>query len=96
MQTIKPGTLAAGTAKSVFKGTIQSFIAKINAFSFMSSVKGTPAYWNQFLYYVIAVVNQLGIPTYFLTSSCGDLRWKELPYIFKKLGTKKFKLSGTV
>ena len=90
MQTIKPGTLAAGTAKSVFKGTIQSFIAKINAFSFMTSVKGTPAYWNQFLYYVIAMVTQLGIPTYFLTSSCGgDLRWKELPYIFKKLGTIK-------
>ena len=28
---------------------------------------------------------QLGIPTYFLTLSCADLRWEELPYIINKL-----------
>ena len=43
----------------------------------MISVKGTPAYWKQF--------KQLGIPTYFMTLSCADLRWEELPYIFNKL-----------
>ena len=51
----------------------------------MSSVKGTPAYWKQFLYDVLAMVKQLGIPTYFLTLSCADLRWEELPYIINKL-----------
>ena len=50
----------------------------------MSSVKGTP-YWKQFLYDVLAMVKQLGIPTYFLTLSCADLRWEELSYIIKKL-----------
>ena len=51
----------------------------------MSSVKGTPAHWKGFLHEVLAMVKQLGIPTYFLTWSCADLRWDELPYIINKL-----------
>ena len=51
----------------------------------MSSVKGTPAYWNQFLYDVLAIIKQLGIPTYFLSLSCADLKWGERPYIINKL-----------
>ena len=43
---IKPGKLKEGTVKNNFKGTIERFVASNNAFSFMSSVKGTPAYWN--------------------------------------------------
>ena len=31
------------------------------------------------------MVKQLGIPTYFLTSSCADLMWEELPYIINQL-----------
>ena len=31
------------------------------------------------------MVKQLGVPTYFLTLSCADLRWDELPYIVNKL-----------
>ena len=50
----------------------------------MSSVKGRP-YWKQFLYDVLAMVKQLGIPTYYLTLSCADLRWEELSYIINKL-----------
>ena len=51
----------------------------------MSSVKGTPAYWKQFLFEVLAMVKQLEMPNYFLTLSCADLRWQELPYIINKL-----------
>ena len=53
MHKIKPGTLTAGTVKSNFKGTIKWFVARDNGFSLMSSVKGTPAYWKQFLYDVL-------------------------------------------
>ena len=31
------------------------------------------------------MVTQSGIPIYFLTFSCADLRWDELPYIINKL-----------
>ena len=44
MHKIKPGTLTAGTVKSNFKGTIERLVARNNAFSFMSLVKGIPAY----------------------------------------------------
>ena len=53
----------AGTVKSNFKGTIERFLARNNAFSFISSVKETSAYWKQFLYGVLAMVKQLEIPT---------------------------------
>ena len=51
----------------------------------MSSVKITPAYWKQFLYDVLSMIKQLGIPTYSLALSCADLRWEEQPYIINKL-----------
>ena len=85
MHKIKPGQLTAGTIKQNYRGTIERFVASDNAFSFMSQVKGTPAYWKQFLLDVLAMVKQLGIPTYFLTLSCADLRWEELPHIINKL-----------
>ena len=75
MHKIKPGTLKAQTLISNFKG---------NAFPLMSSVKGVPTYWKQFLYDVLAMVKQLGIPRYFLTLPYADLRWEELPYIINK------------
>ena len=53
----------------------------------MSSIKGTPAYWENFLFEVLAMVKQLGIPTFFRTLSCADLRWNELIEIIAKLNS---------
>ena len=58
MHMINPSALRAGTVKSNFKGTIERYVARDNSFSFMSSVKGTPAYWKQFLYNVLVMVKQ--------------------------------------
>ena len=44
MHKIKPDIFTAGTVKNNFKGTTGRFFASDNDFSFMSSVKGTPAY----------------------------------------------------
>ena len=44
MHKIKPGKIMAGTIKHNFNGTIERFVAVVYAFSFMSSVKGIPAY----------------------------------------------------
>ena len=48
MYKIKPGAIKAGTVKVNFKGTIERFVARDNAFLFMYSVNGTPAHWKQF------------------------------------------------
>ena len=75
MHKIKPGTLTARMVKNNLKGTFERLVVSDNTFLFMSSVKGAPAYWKQFLYDVLAMVKQLWIPPYFLTLSCADLRW---------------------
>ena len=42
-----PSALTAGIVKNNFKGTIDKFTESDKAFLFLSSVKGTPAYWKQ-------------------------------------------------
>ena len=76
-------TLTAGVFSKKFKKV--QFIARDKAYSFMNAIKGTSAYWKKFLHEVLAMVKQLGIPTFFLTLSCADLRWNELISIISKL-----------
>ncbi|CAF4116941.1 unnamed protein product [Rotaria magnacalcarata] len=40
-------------------------------------VRGSPQYWHKRLKDLFAMTRQLGFPTFFLTLSCADLRWKE-------------------
>ena len=40
------------------------------------------------------MVKQLGIPTFFLTLSCGDLRWNEILPIIRKLNEADFDISS--
>ena len=82
-----------GTIKNNFIGTIESFVARYNAVSFMISVKGIPADWKQFLYDLLTIVRQLRILTYFLTLSCGNLRRENFSYIISKLNNLGFSLS---
>ena len=73
--------------KNNFKGTMGRFVGRDNVFSFMSSVKKNTNILEKvkkFLYPALAMVKQLGIPIYFLTLLCADLRWEELPYIINK------------
>ena len=51
----------------------------------MNTLKRTPAYWNRFQLEVLAIIKQLGLPTFFITLSCADLRWHELIEIIHKL-----------
>ena len=51
----------------------------------MISVKGTPVYWKQISSTVLAKLQQIGIPTFFLALSFAGLRWEELSYFNNKL-----------
>ena len=51
----------------------------------MNLIKSTPAYWKKFKPGVLAIVKQLGVPTFFLTFSSANLRWNELVETIKKL-----------
>ena len=64
MQKVKGNGLTAGMMSSNFKERVKSLIANDNAFTFMNTLKGTPAYWKRFLFELLAMVKQLGLPTY--------------------------------
>ena len=79
------GDVKAGQLQKTFRDTVKSFICEVRGYMFMRSVKGTPAYWKTFLHDVLAMVKQLGLPTFFMTLSCADLKWIELIKIIAKL-----------
>ena len=83
MKKLKPGATVSSITTN-YKDTIQKFLGSSDAFSFMSSVKGTPSYWKQFLYDVLDMVKQLGIPTLILTLSRAVLKWDELTSLIHK------------
>ena len=85
MQNLAPRNVTAGMLTQNFKETVKQFSASDEAFSFMNSIKGTPAYWKKFLSEALAMVKQLGLSTYFLTLSCADLRWNKLISIVSKV-----------
>ena len=77
--------LTAGMLSKSFKQRVQEFIAKDKAFSFMSSIKGTPVYWEKNLHQGLTTAKKLGTLTLFLTLSCADLRWNNLISIMFEL-----------
>ena len=68
-----------------FMEAIREYVQNDQAFTFMNSIKGTPAHWKKFKSEVLAMVKQLHVPPFFPTLSCADLRWDELIEIIQKL-----------
>ena len=68
-----------------FRETLKDVLASDQAFSFTNTIKGTPAYRKRFKSEVLAMVKQLGIPTFFLTLSCADIRWNKILAIIREL-----------
>ena len=89
MKKVCSGNLTARLLSQNFSERVKSFIVKHEAYHFMSTTKGTPAYWKKFLYEVLAMVKQLGLPNFFMTLSCADLHWNELISIIATLNQEK-------
>ena len=78
------GNLTAGMFSN-YKQAVQSFVAADQGYTFMKCIKGTPAYWKRFLLEVLAMIRQLGCPTFFFTLSCADLYWEDLIMIISQI-----------
>ena len=85
LKKVCTGRITAGMLPHNFSDTVKSFVANDEAYHSMNTIKGTAACWKRFLYEVLAIVKQLGIPTFFMTLSCADLHWNELISITAKL-----------
>ena len=55
----------------------------------MGNIKGTTAYRKKNLFEVLAMVKQVGLPTFFINLICVDLRWDELISIIASLRGEK-------
>ena len=64
---------------------LQNLIFSDRAYVFMKNIPGSPSYWKRFMYEFIAMIKQLGPPSWWMTLSCANLRWNEIYKILSKL-----------
>ncbi len=69
-------TVSAGMLKN--PDTVKALLRTDAAFKFLKNVRGSPAYWHTVLLDALAMVRQLGTPTWFLTLSAADMQWPEV------------------
>ena len=79
-------SLTGGSVKS--PQLIKQMIRKDDAYRFLKNVRGSPAYFQRVVYDVLAIIRQLGLPTWFLTLSAADMQWPDvIQTIARQYGT---------
>ena len=64
MTKVLSDTLTAGLLSRNFKENIKRFVAQDKAYSFMTPIKETPAYWKKLMKDVMTMIRQLEIPNF--------------------------------
>ncbi|XP_071953105.1 uncharacterized protein [Antedon mediterranea] len=78
--------LNVGLTKNVEK--MNELIKGDHAYKILKNIRGTPAYFQTVFYDVLAMVRQLGIPTWFFTVSAADMQWADvIQTIARQYGT---------
>ena len=57
---------------------VKQLIRRDEGYRFMKQIRGTPAFWEKSKRDLFAMIRQLGIPTFFVTFSAPDRRWKDI------------------
>ena len=57
---------------------LSQYVRKDKAYSFMKNICGSPPYYQRTFYDLLAMVRQLGTPTWFFTLSAADLKWPDM------------------
>ena len=66
----------AGAIKN--KQVLQKMVQRDDAFPCPEECEGSPAYFQAVQYNVLAIIRQLGLPTWFLTLSAADMQWPDV------------------
>ena len=66
-------SLTAGEVRSMDSSSFQNLIFSDQAYLIMKNIPGSPSYWKRFMYKVIAMIKQLGPPSWWMRLSCADL-----------------------
>ena len=73
----KPGRdFTAQQAKD--QSIVSQCIRKDKAYRFMKNVRGSPPYYQRTFYELLAMIRQLGTPTWFFTLSAADMKWPDV------------------
>ena len=65
-------------AQAKDKSFIDQFVRTNKAYSFMKNVRGSPPYYQRTFYDLLAMIRQLGTPTWFFTLSAADMKWPDI------------------
>ncbi|XP_030832915.1 uncharacterized protein LOC584759 isoform X5 [Strongylocentrotus purpuratus] len=57
---------------------VQDILKSDRGFRFLKQIRGSPPYWSATQKDLLAMVRQLGIPTWFASFSAADMRWPEV------------------
>ena len=57
---------------------LNQYVRKDRAYSFMKNIRGSPPYYQRTFYDLLAMIRQLGTPTWFFTLSAADLKWPDM------------------
>ena len=57
---------------------LEELVRNEQAYKFLKHLRGSPAYWQDQLYDVLAMLQTLDVTTWFLTLSAADLYWPEM------------------
>ena len=68
--------LTAGLIQNV--ENMNNLIKADKVYKIMWQIRGTPAYFQALHHDVLAMVRQLGLPTWFFTLSAADMQWPDL------------------
>ena len=60
------------------QSVLLQMIQRDDAYKFLKNVRGSPAYFQRVQYEVLAMIRQLGNPTFFLTLSAADMQWPDV------------------
>ena len=58
--------------------TLQELVKSDKAYKIFKNIRGSPAYYQSLFYDILAMMGQLGTPTFFFTVSAADMKWPDL------------------
>ena len=84
----KPGRQPLTVSQVRSQESLNEYVQKDKAYRFMKNVRGSPPYYQRTFYDLLAMIRQLGTPTWFLTLSAADMKWPDvIQTIAKQYGT---------
>ena len=75
LKKVSGQSLTASQVRNLDNRTMQHLIFSDQAHYFMKNIPGSPAYWKNFLFDVVAMIKQLGPSAWWITFSCAGRKF---------------------